>query len=43
MFSTYPVETKTITGRNPENIFNTKVEQRNAIKDAMPQEVRQNP
>ena len=35
--------TSTIIGRSPVNTFRTKVEQRNAIKDAMPHEVKQNP
>ena len=43
MFKAYPTVTKIITGRNPLNIFKMNVEQRNAIRDAMPHEVRQNP
>ena len=43
MFKAYPTVTRTITGRKPLNIFKMKVEQRNAMRDAMPQEVKQNP
>ena len=43
MFNTYPMVTSTIIGNNPVNILRTKVEQRNAIRDAIPQEVKQNP
>ncbi len=43
MFKTYPMVTSPIMGNRPVNVLSTKVEQRNAIRDAMPQEVKQKP
>ena len=43
MFKTYPMVTSTIMGKRPVNVLSTKVEHRNAIRDAMPQEVKQKP
>ena len=39
----YPDITTTITGRYPSKYFKMNVEQINAIRDAMPQDVKQNP
>ena len=35
--------TSTIMGKCPVNVFRTNVEQRNAMRDAIPQEVKQKP
>ena len=43
MFSTYPTTTVTITGVRPSKCLKMKVVQRNAIRLAIPQDVRQKP